>query len=294
MKKIKILVDSSIGATPEQMAKIKVDYLPITITDTVNYQNIEDSNSDIIFRTIHRNLKNKHYYKTHQTNQRVLEQKWIKILKNFDHIIYFPLTYNLSKQYETALHLAQSRYKDKVTVIKHNLIEAALKNFIFKYHQMIENSELNVAQIQKKIKESEKYLNGRIIIPDIDVLSRSGRVKNWQQKLTKLLKIRIILRFQKNETLTLDGKTRNTNKELENIVAGLKKTNYDLKQQLWKNDSSIAVIHTFANESDPLIINAKSIIAQTTNVKKINLHRLSNTLLVHVGPDTIGYIVSKP
>ncbi|PPE06749.1 DegV family protein [Mesoplasma corruscae] len=189
--KIAILTDSSYDG---DISKIKDLYLvPLLIVEDDGTTHLCDENFD----------KDKFYkmlesqnLKTAQTTPGLMMEMWDKLLKEYDQVIFLPISKGLSGQFNTFRFFSESEenYKDKVFVCDTNAVSIAMQ-------EIVENVAFWIAQkktgfeIVELVKKRSEQLIGFIIPRNLNTLKRGGRISPAAASLAKMLKIVPILRY---------------------------------------------------------------------------------------------------
>ena len=118
MKKTAILTDSNSGITQEQAKQlgIYVVAMPFTINDEEYLEDIS-----ITQEQFYEFLKQDADVKTSQPSQYYLEELWNDILKEYEEIVYIPMTSGLSGTCENAKKYAEN-FNGKVYVVDNKRI----------------------------------------------------------------------------------------------------------------------------------------------------------------------------
>ena len=199
--KIAVVTDSSAGITIENAEKagIYVARMPLTI-DGVDYIEEKEISRDLFLEK----MKQGAVIKTAQPPLGHLVKKFDTLLKNYDHILFLPISSELSSTFDTAFRLSQD-YNDKVTVVDAKFISVPLGLLVKQVKKMVDLG-YNPEQI-KDYCENEAYMWAALIPEDLNYLKRGGRVKPAVVALANMMKIVPILEV-KDGAIDLIDKVR--------------------------------------------------------------------------------------
>lgn len=188
--KIAVVTDSSAGITEENADKagIYVARMPLTI-DGVDYIEEKEISREIFLEK----MKLGAVIKTSQPPLGHLVLMFDSLLKEYDHIIFLPISSELSSTYQTAVRLAQD-YNNKITVVDAKFISVPLGILAKQVKEMIDMG-YNPEQIQNYCEE-DAYMWAALIPEDLNYLKRGGRVKPAVAGLANMMKIVPILEVE--------------------------------------------------------------------------------------------------
>lgn len=196
--KIAVVTDSSAGISEENAEKagIYVARMPLTL-DGIDYVEEIEISRDLFLEK----MKQGAVIKTAQPPLGHLVRMFDSLLKEYDHIIFLPISSELSSTYQTSVRLAQD-YNDKVTVVNSKFISVPL-GFLAKQVKEMVAMYYNPEQI-KKYCEEEAYMWAALIPEDLSYLKRGGRVKPAVAALANMMKIVPILEVENGEIDVVD------------------------------------------------------------------------------------------
>ncbi len=193
MRKIAVVTDSSADISDQQALDLNVHVvrLPILV-DNVEY--IE--NETITLSEFTERMKRGSSVKTSQPSLGSICGLWDKLLKEYDEVIYIPISSKLSGSYNSAV-LAAENYDQKVTVIDAHFVCAPIQYLVKEIHELI-----NMGKTAKEIKtfvENNMSMHAILIPEDLVYLKRGGRISAAAAALGNLLKIVPLLSVENGE-----------------------------------------------------------------------------------------------
>lgn len=190
---IAIMTDSNSGITPHEASKLGVFLLPMPfyVNEKLCFENI-----DLTPKEFFRLLKDDCDIHTSQPSPADVTDMWDKILKEYDSIVYIPMSSALSNSCQTATSLAKGeKYKGKVFVIDNKRISVTQRQACL--------DAVKLRKLGKDVKYICKYLmetalDGSIYIAidTMKYLKKGGRVSPAAAKIATVLGIKPVLQIQ--------------------------------------------------------------------------------------------------
>ena len=133
MKTIAVLTDSNSGITQKEAEKIGVTVvsMPFMIDGKTYYEDI-----DLTQEQFYSMLKNGSDISTSQPSIASITDCWNDILKNYDELVYIPMSSGLSSSCQTALMLSQN-FDGKVYVVNNQRISVTQKQSVIDALNMV-------------------------------------------------------------------------------------------------------------------------------------------------------------
>ena len=125
MKKTGILTDSHSGITQEEAKKLGIYVLPMPfyINDQCHYEGKDISREEFIEL-----LKNDENVSTSQPSPEAVMNLWDEILKEYEELVYIPISSGLSGSCSTAMAMAQNDdYEGKVFVVDNGRVSTPMQ-----------------------------------------------------------------------------------------------------------------------------------------------------------------------
>ncbi|QIK69376.1 DegV family protein [Erysipelothrix sp. HDW6C] len=206
--KIAVITDSSAGVSQAQAAEygIYVARMPLTI-DGKEYIEEEGISRIELIAAMRRGAK----VSTSQPPLGVLIETFESLLKEYDHVIFLPISSKLSGTYQTALGLA-SDFDNRITVIDSQFVAAPLLLLSVDVKKMADMG-MDPLKIKEKV-EREAEMFAPLIPEDIQYLKRGGRITPAAAAIANLLKIIPVLKVANGEIDVLE-KVRTHKKALK-------------------------------------------------------------------------------
>ncbi|MCU4706524.1 DegV family protein [Mycoplasma sp. CSL7503-lung] len=274
MKKIAIVVDSSIGLTEKEANSKGFYFLPLIIEiDGKNFYDGIDISHYNIFENF--NLETK-TYSTSATPIGYSCKMIEKLSKEYDKIVVFPISKYLSSQYSMLKNLEKDY--PKLRVIESVNISGTLQmqvNKFVKTYKKTNDLEYSIKQVEPW----DEDLDVTLIPKYNNYLLKGGRLTPAAATLAKLLKVVPLIRFENGELLK-QGKGLVFNRTVEKeIESKLKKHNYNTDILIISSD--LETINYYIE----YIKNKYDIIAKSAFIPSV--------ILIHVGPEAVVVATKK-
>ncbi|MFV0551728.1 MAG: DegV family protein [Anaerorhabdus sp.] len=270
MIKIAVLVDSSADITKEEANELGVHVIrmPLTIDNEDVLEHDGISTEDFIKR-----MREGAIVKTSQPLLGNLVQTWDNLLKNYDQILFLPLSSNLSGTYGSAV-LASKDYDGKVVVVDTKMACCPLQ-FIAREALKMLDKGLSAEEIRDKI-EKETFMYAAIVPENLTYLKNGGRISPAAAALGNLLKIIPILKVEDGAIDVYDKVRTNKKAYLAAIEAVTKVENPE--------DYYWFVVHSDCEE---LANEYKKIVEEKVN-QEVLIKPIRAIIMAHTGPGTLG------
>lgn len=192
MNKIGITADSHSSITQE-MAKelgIKILPMPYHIDDKTYYEDVSIQR-DKFFQLQAEGAK----ITTSQATPGELMDFWDEALKEYDQILYFPISRGLSGSVDTAKILSQEEeYKDKVFVVDNGRVSTPMHVTILDTIQLIKEG-YEAAKIQEMLEATGEDVSIYIVLDTLEYLKAGGRISKAKATVGSALHIKPVLQL---------------------------------------------------------------------------------------------------
>ena len=285
MSKIAVITDSNSGVTQDQAKELGLFVVPMPFRI-----NDEDFFEDI-------NLSQEQFYQklgedasvsTSQPSPDSLMTLWDKVLKEYDQIIYIPMSSGLSGSCQSAYMIAQEEYEGKVFVVDNQRISVTQRQSALDALEMV-RAGLPAEEIVKNLMDNKFESSIYIMLDTLYYLKKGGRITPAAAALGTLLRLKPVLQIQ-GEKLDAFAKARTSNQG-KNIMIGAIKSDIENRfGGMDKKDFHIACAYTkdldAANEW-------KKEVEEAFPGFDIHMDPLSLSVACHIGPGALAVTVTK-
>lgn len=282
MRKIGIMTDSHSGILPEEAKKlgIKVLPMPFYINDKLYLEGVDLSREEF-----YEKLRQGVDVSTSQPSPQEVMEMWNEMLKEYEQIIYIPISSGLSGSCMTAQGLAQDEeYEGKVFVVDNGHVSTPLHRSILDAVEMID-AGYSAAEIKKILEDTKEQMVIYIGLNTVEYLKKGGRISSTSALLANVLNIKPVMKFGTG-VLDVYQKCRGMKKSRKVMIEAM-------KQELE------TTFHDAYKEGKVYLMAASSCSEEVTKewidqIKEafpgieVMCDYLSFGLCCHIGPDGLG------
>lgn len=284
MSRVIVVTDSNSGITQSEAKELGVVVMPMPfyINGQMFYEDI-----DLTQEQFYQKLKEGGEIKTSMPLVGDVTDKWDELLKEYDEIVYIPMSSGLSSSCETAYMLSQD-YDGKVQVVNNQRISVTMRQSVLDAKMLAEQGK--GAEEIKEILEKEKFESSIYIMVDtLEYLKKGGRITPAAAALGTLLKLKPVLQIQ-GEKLDAFAKAR-TVKQAKNIM--IKQIKDDCERRFGSADGTgvhISMAYTHDLEAAEEF---KKEVQEAFPNHEIVLNPLSLSIACHIGPGALAVTATK-
>lgn len=202
MGRIAILTDSNSGITQEQARELGVFVIPMPfyIDGEQYFEGINLTQEEFYHK-----LENDSEIHTSQPSVGEIQDKWNELLKDYDEIVFLPMSSGLSGTCQTATMLADD-YDGKVQVVDNQRISVTLRQSVMDAH-MLANKGYQAAQIKEILERDKMESSIYITLETLKYLKKGGRITPAAAAIGTILNLKPVLQIQ-GEKLDAYAKAR--------------------------------------------------------------------------------------
>lgn len=281
MNRVAVLTDSNSGITQEEGKKLGVGVLPMPffIDGEEYFEDITLSQEEFYDR-----LKANHDIKTSQPAPGDVMALWDKYLKDYNEVVYIPMSSGLSSSCDTAMMLAED-YDGRVQVVNNQRISVTMRQSVMDALDLVEAGK-NAAEI-KEILEKEKFQASIYITVDtLKYLKKGGRVTPAAAAIGTVLNLKPVLQIQ-GEKLDAYAKVRGWKQAKKTMLDAIEK---DLLHRFGGQPVHMEAAYTCSDEEAQ---KWKEEIEDRFPEYKVTMDRLSLSVACHIGPGAMAVACSK-
>ena len=284
MSKVIIMTDSNSGITQAQAKEMGVVVLPMPfyINEEMFYEDI-----DLSQEQFYEKLQAGGDIKTSMPLVGDVTDKWDELLKEYDEVVYIPMSSGLSSSCETAYMLSQD-YDGKVEVVNNQRISVTMRQSVIDAKNLAEAGKS--AKEIKDILEAAKFDSSIYIMVDtLTYLKKGGRITPAAAALGTLLKLKPVLQIQ-GEKLDAFAKAR-TVKQAKNIMIEAMKSDFE-KRFDSADGRNINLEMAYTHDLEAALAFKEEVQAAFPETE-IVLNPLSLSVSCHIGPGALAIACSK-
>ena len=284
MGKIAVLTDSNSGITQEQAKELGVYVIPMPffIDGQQYFEGINLTQEEF-----YEKLKNDADISTSQPSVGELQDEWDKLLKEYDEIVFIPMSSGLSGTCQTAAMLSDD-YDGKVQVVNNQRISVTMRQSVVDARELAEKGR--TAEEIKNILEAHKMDSSiYITLETLKYLKKGGRITPAAAAIGTMLKLNPVLQIQ-GEKLDAFAKAR-TVKQAKSIMIDAMKSDFEKR---FNNPDGSQINLEMAYTHDIAAAEAfKEEVQAAFPNNEIVMNPLSLSVSCHIGPGALAIACSK-
>lgn len=286
MPDVVIMTDSNAGMTQEEGERYGVEILPMSfiINGKIYYEG-EDISQEAFFRKLEENAQ----VSTSQPAPGEVTERWEKLLKRHDEVVYIPMSSGLSKSCETAQILAKE-YGGRVQVVDGRRISVPQKMMVLDGLALVKEGK-SAAAIKAMLEESAADCAIYIAVDTLKYLKRGGRITGAAAAVGTMLNIKPVL-LVKGERLDAYEKARGAKAARRILLQAVREElEGPFRQYAEKNEVCIQMAHTCLDEA--LITEWESQIREAFPNMRLDTAPLPLCTACHIGPNGLGIGITR-
>ena len=283
MSRVIVVTDSNSGITQSEAKELGVVVMPMPfyINGQMFYEDI-----DLTQEQFYQKLKEGGEIKTSMPLVGDVTDKWDELLKEYDEIVYIPMSSGLSSSCETAYMLSQD-YDGKVQVVNNQRISVTMRQSVLDAKMLAEQGK--GAEEIKEILEKEKFESSIYIMVDtLEYLKKGGRITPAAAALGTLLKLKPVLQIQ-GEKLDAFAKAR-TVKQAKSIMIKAVKDDYASRFKECQDEMQLCIAYT--GDISAAMEFRKEVEAEF-GITDIMMDPLSLNVSCHIGPGALALACAR-
>lgn len=286
MQKVAIITDSNSGITQMQAKEmgIQVVPMPFFVNDEIFYEDISMTQKEF-----YEYLTQGAEVTTSQPNPETLRNLWESVLKDYEKIIYIPMSSGLSSSCGTAMMLSyEDEFKDKVFVIDNQRISVTQRQSVLDAAELAKKG-YGGAEIQKILLREKFESSIYIMVDTLSYLKKGGRVTPAAAAIGTVLRIKPVLQIQ-GEKLDAYAKVKTLKQAKSTMIKAIRK---DLEERFHNPDGSNFHMEIAYTADDTEAQAFKKELETEFPGQDIWVDPLSLSVSCHIGPGALAFAISK-
>ena len=191
MRKVAILTDSNSGITQTEARElgVRVVPMPFYINEKLYYEDINLTQEEF-----YQHLSGGAKISTSMPSPGDTMEFWDRLLKEYDQIVYIPMSSGLSSSCHTAMTLAED-YEGKVFVVDNQRISVTQRMSVLTALKMAENGAEG-EEIRQHLLSTAHDSSIYIMVDTLEYLKKGGRLTPAAAAVGTLLKLKPVLQIQ--------------------------------------------------------------------------------------------------
>ena len=283
---VAILTDTNSGIMPAEAEKLGIFSIPnpFYIDDKLYKEGV-----DIDHPEFYRIQEEGHEIHTSMVIVGDLLEEWNAILKDYDEVVYIPLSAGLSSSCQTAQMLSEDdEYDGKVFVVNNRRISVTQRLSVYEAKALADQGRSG-AEIKKYLEDTAADSSIYIMVDTLKYLKQGGRVTPAAAAIGSLRHIKPILSIQ-GDKLDKFGMSRTVKQAKQNMLDAITKDTHDRFKDPDGSGCVISVAHTNNREAAEQF---RDEILEVFPDRQIIIQELPIVIAVHTGPGTLACTTSK-
>ncbi len=285
MSKVAILTDSNSGITQAEGVRAGIYILPMPfyINEEMFFEEI-----DLDQKGFYERLTEGAQIKTSMPIVGSVTDMWKKLLKEYDEVVYIPMSSGLSSSCETAYMLSQNpEFDEKVYVVDNQRISVTQRQSVYDA-KMLADEGKSALQIKKILLEEKFQSSIYIMVDTLTYLKRGGRITPAAAALGTLLKLKPVLQIQ-GEKLDAFAKARTVKQAKTIMIDAMKKDFAERFHDASGSNMYLEVAYTYDLEAAKQF---RDEIKEQFPDHDIVMNPLSLSVACHIGPGALAIACS--
>lgn len=276
--KIAICSDSSLDLTKDMIEKHDIHIVPFGIyLGEKLYFDGESVSPDDIFKYVE---KHKQLPKTSAINIEAYQEFFTRILKDYDELICFCLSSDMSSSFNNAI-IASHNFDKKVKVIDSQSLSTGVGMQVL-YACELRDQGKTSEEIFDLVHNRRLYVQASFVVEKLDYLYKGGRCNSLQLLGANLLKIRPSILVD-NGNMGMHKKYRGN---MQDVV--YKYINDTLNE--FNNPDHEFCFITYSSATEEMLESAKKALAEYGKFKNVYYTNAGATITSHCGKNTLGIL----
>ena len=281
MKKTAIVTDSNSGITQEKGKElgIRVFPMPFFIDGELYLEDITMTQEEF-----YQKLAENAEISTSQPAPGDLMDMWNEILKEYEEIVYIPMSSGLSAACENAIMLAKE-YGEKVQVVNNRRVSVTLKQSVLEAIALADAGK-NAKEIREILETEGKESSIYITVDTLKYLKKGGRITPAAATIGAVLNIKPVLQIQGGK-LDAFAKARGWKQAKKTMLDAIEK---DMKERFCGEPVLIQAAYTSSREEAEKW--KEEIEARILGVE-VDMDPLSLSVACHIGPGALAVTCTR-
>ena len=289
MARIAVMTDSNSGITQSEAKELGIRVIPMPFTiDGKEY--LEDIT--LTQEEFYEKLQSGADVSTSQPSVGFVSSVWDEVLKDYDQIIYIPMSSGLSKSCESAMIAAKADYDGKVFVVDNQRISVTQRLSVMDALEMVKRG-YDAEKIYNVLMEVKMQSDIFIMVDTLKYLKKGGRITPAAAAVGGVLKIKPVLLI-KGEKL---DKYRMMNRTIENakriMIEACKECIDGYLKDIDGNDKNVRIALAYTGVDKTQINSYVEMVKKEFGLTDVLCNPLSLSVSCHIGTGALAITVTK-
>lgn len=284
MSKVAIMTDSNSGITQAEAKEMGITVIPMPfyIDEKMFYEDI-----DLTQEQFYEKLRSDCEIKTSMPLVGNVTDTWDEVLKEYDEIVYIPMSSGLSSSCSTAIMLAED-YDGRVEVIDNQRISVTQRQSVLDAMELAAAGK-SAAEIKQILMDAKFDSSIYIMLDTLYYLKKGGRITPAAAALGTLLKLKPVLQIQ-GEKLDAFAKARTSKQGKSIMIETMKKDFAERFNDPEGKEMNLEIAYSYDREAAEAF---KEEVQAAFPNNDIIMNPLSLSVSCHIGPGALAIACSK-
>lgn len=283
-----VITDSNSGITQEEAKNLGIKLVPMPFLIDGNEYFEEISLSQEQF---YQKLTDNAQVSTSQPSLYDLEELFTNTLKEYDEIVYIPMSSGLSNSCESATALADN-FNNKIFVVNNKRISVTQKQSVLDALNLIKNGKTG-SEIKQILEQHALDSSIYIMVNTLKYLKKGGRITPAAAAIGSLLKIKPILQIQGSKLdkfCQVMAFNMGKKKMIDQMVKDLSTR---FAEDVKNNKINVSIAYTNCKEKATEFENEINTALLPFNLKVEYVNPLSLSVACHIGDGALAVAISQ-
>ena len=284
MSKVAIMTDSNSGITQAEAKEMGITVIPMPfyIDEEMFYEDI-----DLTQEQFYEKLRSDCEIKTSMPLVGNVTDTWDEVLKEYDEIVYIPMSSGLSSSCSTAIMLSED-YDGRVEVIDNQRISVTQRQSVLDAMELAAAGK-SAAEIKQILMDAKFDSSIYIMLDTLYYLKKGGRITPAAAALGTLLKLKPVLQIQ-GEKLDAFAKARTSKQGKSIMIETMKKDFAERFNDPEGKEMNLEIAYSYDREAAEAF---KEEVQAAFPNNDIIMNPLSLSVSCHIGPGALAIACSK-
>ena len=284
MSKGAIMTDSNSGITQAEAKEMGITVIPMPfyIDEKMFYEDI-----DLTQEQFYEKLRSDCEIKTSMPLVGNVTDTWDEVLKEYDEIVYIPMSSGLSSSCSTAIMLSED-YDGRVEVIDNQRISVTQRQSVLDAMELAAAGK-SAAEIKQILMDAKFDSSIYIMLDTLYYLKKGGRITPAAAALGTLLKLKPVLQIQ-GEKLDAFAKARTSKQGKSIMIETMKKDFTERFNDPEGKEMNLEIAYSYDREAAEAF---KEEVQAAFPNNDIIMNPLSLSVSCHIGPGALAIACSK-
>ena len=281
MRRVAISTDSNSGITQEQAKELGISVIPMPffINGELYFEDIT-----LTQEQFYEKLQSECTISTSQPTPGDVKELWERLLKEYDEIVYIPMSSGLSSSCETATILAED-YEGQVFVVNNQRISVTQRQSVLDAIDLAKDGKSG-AEIKEILEKNKLEASIYITVDTLEYLKKGGRVTPAAAAIGTVLNLKPVLQIQ-GEKLDSFAKVRGWKQAKRVMLEAMER---DLEERFQNHKVHLEMAYTYSEEE---ALQWKNQMEGRFPQYEVHMDRLSLGVACHIGPGAMAIGCSR-